>query len=203
MAIIKIITAIIPLVICIIIRRKCEASIKWRWWRWIVEKQVAVTIIAIISGISFLILLGMEWDFYTIPHIITYIAILIILIATRGTRNAFIGNCMLVAGLVSYVVAAILYTNKYEAEKTYSSTKSYNVVWVLGEYRKVLEDGGMEDIPKPDKIYFIEDGEEAHFDEIVTDTYKVDTNKPEDQGYIVDSETTYELYIPEETSVSQ
>ncbi len=188
--------------------------------------------IAGVLGITFCVLLiTTNWNLFTIPKILLFISLCLYILFKKDFDDCVPFWIGIVVTVIAFIVTGIMYLNNIErcevpdvsttrvtvicAKDNSSITGSISgsILYVHGsvseesvyQYYYQLEDGGIKQGTIPAEsttIYFVEAGEEAYLETVITTEYWMNNNNiPATRCLELEaletSETTYKLYVPE------
>lgn len=223
MLVVKIIICILTFIAFVVARVKYEDN----YLQTTRASNIVACVAGILGITFCILLITTNWNLFTVPEILLFISVcLYILFHKKGKDHCvpfLIGE---VVTVIAFVVAGIMYLNNIEEcevpHVSITSTKvicakdnssitgsvSGSVFYVQGsvseecvyKYYYQVEDGGIKQGTIPvdfTTIYFVESGEEAYLETIVTTEYSLNKNNTPATIWHESSETTYKLYIPE------
>lgn len=185
------------------------------------EPSVASNILAIIAGIlatAFCtLLITANWNLFTIPKILLLATACLYILFKEDNFICIPFWIGVVVTIIAYIICGYLYLGNVDKCETPDvkttnctvicandgSTVSGGVFYVhensVYKYYYELEDGGIKLATIPadcTTLYFIESGEQAYLETIVTTTYYLNNNEAPATRWFEHSQTYYKLYVP-------
>ena len=190
------------------------------------KSNIAVGIAGTLS-ITFFVLMIKNWNIFNIPEIILFVSVCLYILIKKQHKDCYLAWICIVITFFAFFFTILIYDDNledYETDVSISINKvicakdnypitgsiSGSILYVQGsveqepvyKYYYQLEDGGIKQGTIPSKsttIYFVKDGEEAHLETVVT---KYNVNDLIMKYFLERSETTYNLYVPEDSVIN-
>lgn len=183
--------------------------------------------IAGVLGITFCVLLiTTNWNLFTIPKMLLFISVCLYILFSDVWDLCIPFWIGIVITVIAFIVAGGMYLNNIEKceapevstttctvicakdNSSVTGTISGGIFYVQGsvseksvyKYYYQLEDGGVKQgtiSAESTTIYFVEPGEDAYLETIVTTEYYLNNNNTPATRWNENSTTTYKLYVPE------
>ncbi len=178
------------------------------------------------------LLITTNWNLFTIPKILLFILVCLFILFCNdwGVPSAI--WIVAIITVIAFIVTGVMYLNNIEKKcevpdvsttrttvicakdnSSITGSISGNILHFHGsvseesvyQYYYQLEDGGIKlgTIPaESTTIYFVEAGEEAYLETVITTKYWMNNNNSPATRCHETSETTYKLYVPEGSIVN-